>query len=267
MVLTIQWNDLRDYEHGQEQLQRLHSLRDRIFVLSPRLRATLEIVETLERLEGTNILVEAESRSESAHYRRQFLYELKTYETLTKGFLESARSLEHRMEGILTMVRLCPSNTKSSIYLSLATNLSSTAQLSAALNLRDQATGVDISRGVLKLTTEIVSDSTTVRVITFVTLVFMPATFIAVSRAPFSPLSVRSVVLTFLDGARYQSIHLFSIGVGCGLPSFAQILDIRRSGRSTHASNHRMLVLLQSAYGGIEAQEGGELETQQAVQE
>ena len=197
MVLTIQWNDLRDYEHGQEQLQRLQYLRDRIFVLSPRLRATLEIIETLERLEGADVLTEAETSSESAQYRRQFSYELKTYETLTKGFLESAQSLEHRMEGILTMVRLCPSNTKSIVYLSLATDISSTAQLSAALSLRDQATGVDISRGVLKLTTEIVSDSTTVRVITFVTLVFMPATFVAVSRVLFALLFLHPVILTF----------------------------------------------------------------------
>ncbi|KAL9026508.1 MAG: hypothetical protein Q9196_004834 [Gyalolechia fulgens] len=154
MVLTIQWDTLSDYENGQDQLQRLHSLRDRVFVVSPRLRATLEIVGTLEALEAVDICTDADSRSERVHHRRQFLYELKTYKALTKGLLESTKSLESRMESILTM-------------------------LSVALSLRQQATGVDISGGVLKMTTEIVSDSTTVRVITFVTLLYMPATFIA----------------------------------------------------------------------------------------
>ena len=55
MVLTIQWDTLSDYEDGQDQLQRLHSLRDRVFVVSPRLRATLEIVGTLEALEAADI--------------------------------------------------------------------------------------------------------------------------------------------------------------------------------------------------------------------
>ena len=182
IVLTIEWNDLRDYEDGQERLQRLHYLQDRVFVVSPRLRAMLDILGTLEALEGVDMLIETESRSESAHYRRRFLNELKTYKALTNGLLESARSLERRMEGIVTMVSSSSPSTKSR-FLDQEANLPSTAQLSAALNLRHQATGVDISGGVLKLTTEIVSDSTTVRVITFVTLLYMPATFIAVRLA------------------------------------------------------------------------------------
>ena len=113
MVLTIQWNETGDYENGQEQLQRLHYLQDRVFVLSPRLKATLEIIGTLEALEGVDTWIETESGSESARYRRRFLYELRTYETLTHGLLESARSIERRMEGILTMVRLCALNPKS----------------------------------------------------------------------------------------------------------------------------------------------------------
>ena len=54
-------------------------------------------------------------------------------------------------------------------------------QLLAALNLRHQVTGVENSGGVLKLTTAIGDDSAAVRVITFVTLLYMPATFVAVS--------------------------------------------------------------------------------------
>ena len=119
MVLTIQWNDLSDYENGQEQLQRLHYLQDRIFVVSPRLRATLEIIETLEALESVGILIEAASRSGGTHYQQRFSYELRTYKKLTNGLLESARSLESRMDGILTMVRL------SSLHAPLSTILDS----------------------------------------------------------------------------------------------------------------------------------------------
>ena len=106
MVLTIKWDDLRDYEDGQEQLQRLHYLQDRLFVVAPRLRATLEIVRTLEALESLDILQKGEGGSESAGYRRQFSDELKNYKTVIGGVRDSARSLERRMEGILTIVRL-----------------------------------------------------------------------------------------------------------------------------------------------------------------
>ena len=106
MVLTIKWDDLRDYEDGQEQLQRLHYLQDRLFIVSPRLGATLEIVRTLETLEGFDVLHEGGGGSESAGYRRQFSDELKNYKIVISGVLDSARSLERRMEGILTMVRL-----------------------------------------------------------------------------------------------------------------------------------------------------------------
>ena len=106
MVLTIKWDNLRDYEDGQEQLQRLHYLQDRLFVVSPRLGATLEIVRTLETLEGLDVLHKGGGGSDSAGYRRQFSDELKNYKTVISGVLDSAKSLERRMEGILTMVRL-----------------------------------------------------------------------------------------------------------------------------------------------------------------
>ena len=104
MALTIEWNDPRDYEDGQERLQRLHSLQDRVFVVSPRLRATLDILGTLEALEGVEMFIETEDGPESAYYRRQFLNELRTFKASTNGLLESARSLERRMEGIAAMV-------------------------------------------------------------------------------------------------------------------------------------------------------------------
>lgn len=263
MVLTIQWNDLSDYENGQEQLQRLHYLQDRVFLVSPRLRATLEIVFILEALEHVDLSIEVEGRSQSVHYRRQFLYELKIYKTLIGGLLESAGSLERRMQGILTMVRSRALNSSTSP--DSETNFSLNKKLSAALNLRHQATGVDISGGVLKLTTEIVSDSTTVRVITFVTLLYMPATFIAVSRVPLLLLLSQLGNLIYVDSAWNQFVYVFPVGIGCWLPSLASILDIRRSGNTTHACNHWELVFLQSAYQRNKIGARKSSESQQAV--
>lgn len=111
MVLTVQWNDLRDYEDGKEQLQRLHYLQDRVFVISPRLRAMLDILGTLEALERVDMFIATGSSADSALYRQRFLRELRTYKTSINGLLESARSLERRMQGILTMVSSNPPST------------------------------------------------------------------------------------------------------------------------------------------------------------
>lgn len=54
-------------------------------------------------------------------------------------------------------------------------------QLSVALNLKNQATSVDINNNMLSLTRDTVDDSATVRVVTLVTLIYLPASFVAVS--------------------------------------------------------------------------------------
>ncbi|KAL8794257.1 MAG: hypothetical protein Q9195_003211 [Heterodermia aff. obscurata] len=178
ILFTIQWNDSRDYEDGQERLPRLHALQDRVLLISPRLGVTLNILETLEILQLVDMHIETESRSEDEDYRRQFLHELRTYKALTTGLLESARLLERRMEAALKMVG--SSSLGSYIeFLDCEANLPSNVQLSATLNLMHQATGSDTSGGPLKSTTETVSNRNTLQVIAFVTLLSMPATFIA----------------------------------------------------------------------------------------
>lgn len=57
-----------------------------------------------------------------------------------------------------------------------------TAQLlSDTLNLKHQQTSQNISENTLALTNSAVRDSATIRVITVVTLLYLPATFVAVS--------------------------------------------------------------------------------------
>ena len=118
------------------------------------------------------------------------------------------------------------------------------------------------------MTGEIVSDSTTVRVITFVTLLYMPATFIAVRYTPFLVLLFLIPCSDFiLDRAWHKLIHLFHFGIRCGFSSLASILGIRRSSCPTHNHDYRMLVLLQSAYGENKAQRARRFEKQQAGEE
>ena len=195
LVLTIQWDNLDDFKDGRYQLGRLHYLHNRLAIVSPRLRATLEIVEALKLFvqEGACVSRGGKTGSErEQQYREQALHEVRCYRRQIRGLLESSRSLERRIKGILSMVRLVTIGfyviTHHSSLLRLCSGpqnsllTSGSSQLSAALNLRQQATGIEISEGVLKLTTETVNDSATVRVITFVTLLYLPASFIAVSR-------------------------------------------------------------------------------------
>ncbi|KAL9027203.1 MAG: hypothetical protein Q9196_004242 [Gyalolechia fulgens] len=151
-VITIQWDDPNDYVDAQKQLQRLHLLRDRILLFSTRLHATLEVIQTLDSFEGIDFSRRDDPSAEDVwcHLGRK----LYSYKRQINGLSHSAKSLERRMESIHTL-------------------------LSDTFNLRHQATGVETSGGVLKLTTEICDDSASVRVITFVTLLYMPATFVA----------------------------------------------------------------------------------------
>jgi hypothetical protein len=53
-------------------------------------------------------------------------------------------------------------------------------QLTVALSLKNQATSVDINHNMLLLTRDTVDDSATVRVVTLVTLIYLPASFVSV---------------------------------------------------------------------------------------
>jgi hypothetical protein len=52
------------------------------------------------------------------------------------------------------------------------------------LSLKSQATATNINRNILSLTKDTVDDSATVRVVTIVTLVYLPASFITVRATP-----------------------------------------------------------------------------------
>lgn len=84
---------------------------------------------------------------------------------------DECRELQKRIQGILELVR-------STVPLRVMLIRS---QLSDAFNLKNQAIAADINSHLLNLTRDTVDDSATVRVVTLVTLTYLPASFVAVS--------------------------------------------------------------------------------------
>jgi len=84
---------------------------------------------------------------------------LSSYTSKYRGHVTSTGLLTSRVQGVLKL-------------------------LSVALTLKTQATSVDINHNMLLLTHDTVDDSATVRVVTLVTLLYLPASFVSVSLAP-----------------------------------------------------------------------------------
>ena len=88
----------------------------------------------------------------------------------------------------------------------LHTRSGRTAQLIAdTLSFKNALTAQDQSRYMLSLTSSTVEDSTTVRTITFVTLIFLPSTFMAVSSSP-NRHTWRETKLKAIDGPRNERL-------------------------------------------------------------
>lgn len=103
--------------------------------------------------------------------------ELRSYETRLRGHIASVEVLEKRIKGVLNLVNYYRKSIK--IEMKLLTPLYS--KLAAALNLRGQATALDMNKNIWSLTKDTVDDSATVRVMTVVTLVYLPGSFVSVS--------------------------------------------------------------------------------------
>jgi len=81
------------------------------------------------------------------------LDELRAYESNTEGHLASVTLLEKKVQETVSL-------------------------LAVALNLKGQSTALSINRNIFSLTKDTVDDSATVRVVTVVTLIYLPASFV-----------------------------------------------------------------------------------------
>lgn len=85
-------------------------------------------------------------------------------------------------------------------------------QISVALTLKTQATSVDINHNMLLLTHDTVDDSATVKVVTLVTLLYLPASFVA------SLLGMNLFAFQGPNGSGFQISSQFWIFVALAVP-------------------------------------------------
>ncbi|KAH8592626.1 hypothetical protein B0O99DRAFT_653773 [Bisporella sp. PMI_857] len=153
LVLSSYFGDWRWYLRSlSAEIERidLHNLQDKVLPLSLRLRSTLSTILSLKTYYEA-IFNNGCSEKQKAV---EIVDELHAYDVFLNGHLSSVALLEKRVQEILNLLRV-------------------------ALNLKNQATTVTINRGIWNLTKDTVDDSATVRLVTIVTLIYLPASFVA----------------------------------------------------------------------------------------
>ncbi|KAF2837145.1 hypothetical protein M501DRAFT_995677 [Patellaria atrata CBS 101060] len=146
--------NVRESHFQPEKLQTLRNLEDKISCKALRcLRSTVKLVQTLKEL---NVGLEGNKDLE--------------FEEKTKQVHQAFRLIIHRLEGHINAAEMLAERIQSTIGL-----------FRDLLDLQNQAASDKLDNHMLKLTRESVDDNATVRVITFVTLIYLPASFMAVS--------------------------------------------------------------------------------------
>ncbi|KAG0651758.1 hypothetical protein D0Z07_1903 [Hyphodiscus hymeniophilus] len=181
--LAVDFSKESQYGRGTETLQDLHNLQDKVLPLSPRLRSTLATVNSLklyvETLRAKDICNE--------ELASDFKGELECYDVLLDGHLSSVALLEKRIQEILNL-------------------------LGVALNLKSQTTAVKINRNIWNLTKDSVDDNATVKLVTIVTLIYLPASFMA------SILGMNLFVFQSADSSDFQISKQFWVFIVLTIP-------------------------------------------------
>ncbi|KAF8246074.1 hypothetical protein K440DRAFT_685745 [Wilcoxina mikolae CBS 423.85] len=149
-ALTIDIQDPDDYTLSFEALLSLRHFEAEVTPIASMLTATLPTLHSLESLNETLLSVRAVNKGDYT----QVCGRLTIHVSRVKGYIISVAGLQRR--------------TRSAIKL-----------LADALDLKNQGTSAKINERILALTKETVDDSATVRVVTLVTLIYLPASFIA----------------------------------------------------------------------------------------
>ncbi|KAF8244930.1 hypothetical protein K440DRAFT_557560, partial [Wilcoxina mikolae CBS 423.85] len=149
-ALTIDIRDTDDYTLSFETMLALRNLESKVTPLSTVFGGTLPTIRSLQAL--NNMLHHEQGFNEKDH--SQIANRLSIYESRLEGYIISTAALQDRIR-ILT------------------------DQLADALNLKNQETAASVNGHMLMLTRDTVDDSATVRVVTLVTLIYLPASFVA----------------------------------------------------------------------------------------
>jgi hypothetical protein len=158
-------------------LIQMQDLEDRIAPSIVRIATTVLTVQSLRELYATSNSRSKEIQNEATRVNSS-LYLL---EVQLDGFLEGSRILEKRVKHLLNSVGshvLLPSlSNPVNIWL---------LKLTLALDVKTRATSELASDTMLDMTSNALEDSATVKIVTLVSLIFLPASFVAVSLLTFS---------------------------------------------------------------------------------
>ncbi|OCK91162.1 uncharacterized protein K441DRAFT_642086 [Cenococcum geophilum 1.58] len=182
IALTLDFTKPEHYTHGSALLSKLQHLQDKVLQVSARLKATKTTLSTLKEVNDSSFAPASDKQDVES-----FGGEIKIYETQVTGHLVSLELLQKRSQETLKM-------------------------LGVALSLRIQATALGINNNMLSLTQDAVDDSATVRVVTVVTLVYLPASFVA------SLLGTNLFVFQTIQGSGFQVSAQFWIFIVITIP-------------------------------------------------
>ncbi|KAE8383107.1 hypothetical protein BDV26DRAFT_304010 [Aspergillus bertholletiae] len=150
IALTLDLSKSNNDKDGLIRLLTPQYLGDKLLPISSRLQVALE---TICKLEEMNTFFQSRALATDDDARR-FAGEMAYYKTSIEGYLKSVEVLEGKVKGISDL-------------------------LAVALSLKGQTVANQINDKMLQLTTEAFDDNATVRVVTIVTLIYLPASFVS----------------------------------------------------------------------------------------
>ncbi|KAL4756019.1 uncharacterized protein BDW70DRAFT_154510 [Aspergillus foveolatus] len=159
IALTLDFSKpkARDHKDGLVQLLKQQYLGDRLVPLAARLRAALH---TLRHFEQMNSLLHSKDVSSEQQFRSTS-NQLASHITALEGHIESVQVLERKVRGISDL-------------------------LAVAVTVENQAVTIDINNKMLDLNNKLVEltnksldENATVRIVTLVTLIYLPASFVS----------------------------------------------------------------------------------------
>ena len=161
--------DTRESRFDAKKLQSLRHIEDKIVCRACRyLKSTRTLVRTLADLNKSLPTTDVDFAAQSASIAQEF----QLFEHRLGGHINAAKLLAQRVTATVGLVRFA--------WTPLRAILTDT-QLTNVLELQNQGNSHKIRTHMLQLTRESVDDNVTVRVITVCTLIYLPASFMAVS--------------------------------------------------------------------------------------
>lgn len=146
MALTFEIDRRVSPQHSTGKLLDLRHLADVVFPIPVRLEAIIDTIDAL-----ISVSRDCKTASAPPALMRQ---ELHAYRTRLQGYIASARVLSKRISGV-------------------------TASLDVSIERQNQKLAMEANYNMLDLTQHTVGDSSTVRVVTLVTMIYLPPSFVA----------------------------------------------------------------------------------------